>query len=111
MLKLHETLKEAFLDYISESKYISSACDGHIKIEDETVSFKLQAGGVVDYGKNGVQCEEMLLFVKTYIKKLNSNVPSADNIEAMIHIDRAIDALDRRTQDRVVRGVEGKEIT
>lgn len=109
MLKLHETIDEGFSDSIRESKYVSTACNGFIRLEDESVTFKLQAGNVKDYGVNGVQCEELLLFTKAYLNKLNTSFSSVYNEEAVKAITVALAQLKARTLDRESRGVEGKE--
>jgi len=109
MLKLHDTMEATFKDTAIDVIHTSEACNGFIRVEDETVMFKLQAGNVADYGVNGVQCEEMLEFVGGYLKTLDGHYPSEYNKKAIEHINMAIANLNLRTKDRVERGVEGKE--
>lgn len=109
MIKLHETMENTFKDTDQDKIYVSTAKSGYIRVEDETVSFKLQAGNIQDAGVNGVQCEEVLEFVVGYLTTLNSHCPSDYNIKAIAHISEAITQLNQRTEDRIARGVEGTE--
>lgn len=110
MLKLIQTMENAYAPTVRESKYVVTAFNGNVRLEDETISFKLQAGNVADFGVNGVQCEEILQFTKTYLQILNSHHSSVHNEGAIAHIESAIRLLNLRTADRVNRGVEGKEL-
>lgn len=109
MLKLHETLNKAFKDsFNQDSKYNSSAENGHVTIEDEKVTFKLQVGPVNEYGLNGVQVPEILEFAASYLEVLNKEKTSPYNEESIRHIRKAIASQDARTQERIERGVEGR---
>lgn len=110
MLKLIQTMENAYAPTVRESKYVVTAFNGNVRLEDETISFKLQAGNVADFGVNGVQCEELLQFTVAYLKILNKHHSSIYNEGAIAHIESAINFLNLRTKDRVSRGVEGKEL-
>ena len=107
MFKLHSTLENTFKDAVEIDDFTTKASNGFITVRREKVTFKMQSGDVPDFGLNGVQCEEMLIFVAGYIKTLNGPVPSKYNEKAILHIEKAISELDMRTEDRVYRGVEG----
>lgn len=106
MIKLHETMENTFKDTDQNKIYVSTAKSGYIRVEDETVMFKMQAGNIGDHGVNGVQCEDILTFVQGYLNKLNSHYNSPYNEKAINHITKAIEALNQRTADRIVRGIE-----
>lgn len=65
--------------------------------------------------KNGVQTEPNGAFVETVLNIAKDRIlfyqgsrfACADNAEALEHITKAIEALNRRTADRTKRGVEG----
>lgn len=107
MLKFHQALKNAFVDFKETSDISTEAVNGFIKVEYEDVTFTMQSGDVKDFGLNGVQCEELLKYVESYLKILNSHLSSEHNVKAISHINKAIECLNSRTQDRVNRGVEG----
>jgi len=66
--------------------------------------------------KNGVQTEPNGAFVETVISIARDRIAfyqgskfaCAENAEALEHLDKALEALNRRTADRTKRGVEGK---
>ncbi len=107
MLKFHQALSDGFDDFKETSDTTSEAAYGFIKVEYEDVTFTFQSGNVEEFGINGIQCEEVLQYVKSYLNILNSHLPSDHNVAAINHITKAIKALNNRTADRVMRGVEG----
>ena len=109
MYKLHQALQNAFSDARELDELISVGSNEFIKVRREKVTFKMQSGPVSDFGLNGVQCEELLKFVKSYLEILDTERSSAHNKKAMWHITEALAALEFRTKDRIKRGVEGTD--
>lgn len=66
-----------------------------------------QNGPVKEVGVNGIINEALLAILKHRLTIINATIHSEDNIEAMTHIDQALEALERRTKNRIERGVEG----
>jgi len=58
--------------------------------------------------ESGTTLEEMLKVSFIRLTELNNKFPCEDNISALSHIGSAVDFLNKRTEDRVKRGVEGK---
>tara|TARA_R110000822_G_scaffold58364_2_gene146075 strand:- start:865 stop:1200 length:336 start_codon:yes stop_codon:yes gene_type:complete len=106
MLKFHQALHDAFSDFKETGDTTTEAAKGFIKVEYEDVTFTMQSGDVSDFGENGVQCDEMLMYVESYLKILNSHVKSPYNEKALKGIAIAISALKNRTENRIARGVE-----
>lgn len=70
---------------------------------------KFQEGNVKDNGVNGLQVEEVLQKVVDRISEYQIKVPCRENSIAITNIEQAILWLNKRTQDRVKRGVEGTD--
>lgn len=68
---------------------------------------KFQEGTILDNGKNGLQVEEALQQCVDRLNKYQSELPCRENAVAITHIETAILWLNKRTQDRLSRGVEG----
>ena len=56
---------------------------------------------------DGTTNEEVLLVLIDRLNTLNTIFPSQENTIALIHIETALLWLDKRTADRIARGVEG----
>lgn len=68
---------------------------------------KFQDGTVLENGINGLQIEEALQQCVDRLNKYQSELPCRENAIAITHMETAILWLDKRTQDRLSRGVEG----
>ena len=67
-----------------------------------------QEGPIKECGINGVANEDLLLMVLTRLEAFQTSpFKCAENQEAIIAINEAIDSLRKRTNKRAVRGVEG----
>lgn len=70
-----------------------------------------QNGPIGDYGVNGCQQEDLLHIVAHRLECFQDGpFPHPKNAEALEHVRQAIAALNARTEERVKRGVEGKNI-
>jgi hypothetical protein len=72
-----------------------------------TIEFQIQNGPIKEVGKNGCQVDSLILTAKLMIEGLNKNFPSHYNERAISGLERALNALRERTEDREKRGVEG----
>lgn len=77
---------------------------------EEFVNIKWQNGVVPENGVNGAQIVDALLVVAKRVDELNSKYPDKYNEETKEHIHEAICAQHARNNDRVKRGVEGKDM-
>ena len=67
-----------------------------------------QEGPIKECGINGVANEDLLLMVLTRLEAFQTSpFKCAENQEAIIAINEAIDSLRKRTNKRIERGVEG----
>ena len=72
----------------------------------EEYSIKFQDGLLKD-GRNGLQVEEALQQCVERLNQYQSKVPCRANAIAITYIEIAISWLNKRTEDRKKRGVEG----
>lgn len=66
-----------------------------------------QRGPVKENGVNGATSEAYLAILIHRTKVLNAEFPCDENNRALYHLDRALEAFNDRTRNRVARGVEG----
>ena len=72
------------------------------------VSFTIQSDPIGEVGVNGCQASDMLSFVTCLFRSLNDAFPCTENAKTLESLDEAIYWQDKRTQDRIKRGVEGE---
>lgn len=72
------------------------------------VSFTIQSDPIGEVGVNGCQALDILKYVKCLFESLNEAYHSHYNDTTIAHIENAIQAQNLRTEDRLRRGVEGK---
>lgn len=68
------------------------------------ISFKIQNGPIKEVGVNGCQVDTVIEAAKLILEGLNKN---RENAVAITKLDEALMWLEKRTKDRVKRGVEG----
>lgn len=108
MLKLHEALKLSHPDsYVRQHTHVSSAEGKFIQVNDCELSFEFQEGSINENHSEGVIVEDLLKFSKEFIGIMQDHVPCIENEAASLYIGLAIAELDKRTKDRIDRGVEG----
>lgn len=66
-----------------------------------------QNGPVKEEGVNGITNESLLAILVHRTKFLDSKFPCEENKAAIRHMEAALSALEARTTNRVLRGVEG----
>lgn len=59
---------------------------------------------------NGTTNEEVLAMLIHRLNRLNNKFPCRENALAITHCEIALMFLEKRTKERVARGVEGKQI-
>lgn len=81
-------------------------------IKDERLArIHFQEGAIQEHGVNGVQLEDLLAICVHRLEGFQDGQFACEpNQVALDHIKVAIAALDARTAERKVRGVEGKSI-
>lgn len=90
-------------NYNAPHHFTVSSVEG--KVLDE---IHFQEGPIKEVGINGLNNEDLLLMVVTRLEAFqNSDYRCEENQEAIDAIYEAVDALRRRTNKRVDRGVEG----
>lgn len=88
--------------------------DGHfylfIKPDNDQIVGEVifQHGTVKEVGINGSTNESVLAALIHRTKHLDSLYPCDENKEAIEHLEKALAAFDKRTTNRVARGVEGQ---
>lgn len=71
------------------------------------IQFKMQMGTIKEAGVNGCQVDTLIETALIMIAGLNAEVPCYENSEAIVYLMKAMKALERRTINRKIRGVEG----
>lgn len=67
-----------------------------------------QNGPIAEVGVNGISQEALLAVVEDRLLGFQSGqYATADNAEALQHVQAAMECLHRRTKERMARGVEG----
>ena len=76
----------------------------------EFVKIKWQDGTIPEVGRNGVQIAEALEVVLRQLKGYQEKFTCKENAISITKIEEAIMWQEKRTNDRIKRGVEGKHI-
>ena len=74
----------------------------------EKINIKWQQGPVKEVGENGVQIVDVLKVCRNRLAGLNADFPCRENAVTLTKLDEAIMWQDKRTADRIARGVEGE---
>ena len=75
---------------------------------EEYVQITWQDGTIREVGRNGVQVAEALEVVLNQLKGYQDQFPCKENAMSITKIEEAILWQEKRTSDRIKRGVEGK---
>lgn len=75
-----------------------------------TMFLDFQRGPVKENGVNGLTNEAMISILIHRLGLLNDKMPCVENEDALAHLELALHALESRTQSRIARGVEGREV-
>lgn len=74
------------------------------------VKFTIQSAPISEVGVNGCQAVDMLEYVKCLFESLNDAFPCTENEHTINHIREALVWQKARTNDRIKRNVEGKNL-
>lgn len=80
----------------------------YLRHDKNSISFTIQSGPVKESGVNGCQVDTIIHAAKLMIEGLNGYFPCRENAVAITKLDEALMWLEKRTKDRVARGVEGE---
>jgi len=72
-----------------------------------TISIQLQNGTIPDVGVNGVQVSTIINIARELLNGFNKIVHHDENDNAIECLNGALEALNRRLKDRILRNVEG----
>lgn len=109
-------LREVYPDKFNESgamdyKWFEAEVRPHnfiyVRNDKNSISFTIQNGPVKEVGVNGCQVDEIIHTAKLILEGLNKNHPCRENASAITKLDEALMWLNKRTEDRNARGVEG----
>lgn len=79
------------------------------KNHGECVLLEFQQGGIKDVGINGISHEALLAVLVDRLEGFQTGeFACEDNAAALSHLYLALGALQKRTLERIARGVEGK---
>ena len=81
-----------------------------IVIDHQTreITFQLQSDAISLVGINGCQYPAMIEAAKIIIERFNKTFPCRENSIAITKLDEALMWINKRTEDRIKRDVEGK---
>ena len=89
-------------EFLGNRYYVDKPTGANVLLLD------FQNGSPITNGINGVTNEQMLAILIHRVRHLDSKFASDDNKEAIEHMLNALTVLERRTNERIRRGVEGK---
>ncbi len=79
----------------------------YITVKDNVLTLTIQDGPIGEFGINGIQATDMLIYTKELFKSLNKTFPCRENSLTITKIEEAIHWQEARTKDRESRKVEG----
>lgn len=81
------------------------------EIAHHGISIPFQNGPIQEHGVNGISGEALLTIVIDRLRCFQAGpYASPDNAEALTHLEASLAALQRRTRERLARGVEGTSV-
>lgn len=81
-----------------------------IRYDKNSISFTLQNGPIKENGKNGCQLTALIEAAKIVLERLNNKFPCRENSITITKLEEALMWQEKRTKDRLTRGVEGKNL-
>jgi hypothetical protein len=108
--KYPESGKYSLGELANESQFIKIENIEDIEGVAPIVSFTIQSDPISEVGVNGVQALDMLKYVKCLFESLNESIPNRETSLTITKIEEAIHWQDARTKNRILRGVEGKNL-
>lgn len=114
MGELRKTNHEVFpdggdrMDYTAFERDIRPNNFIYIRDDVNSLSFTLQNGPIGEAGVNGCQVTDVIEVAKMILEGLNKDFPCRENAMTIAKLDEALMWQKKRTEDRVRRGVEGR---
>lgn len=95
--------------YSRKQEVVANSETGDIEIVDDIATdINFQNGPIKEFGVNGISAEALLAIVIDRLRCFQQGpYASTDNAEALFQIEAGLAALQRRTRERIARGVEG----
>lgn len=91
-------------EYGCGSAYIA----GEDLVEQSNVEISFQNGPIQEFGVNGISGEALLAIVIDRLRCFQAGpYASNENMHALTYLQQALDWLQKRTKERLARGVEG----
>lgn len=111
-MRIHTDHNGVYVNAISSWR--EQDVEGHLYYTQSgelSTTIRFQLGGVVDNGVNGLTNEALLAILIHRTKFLDGKFGCDENKRAIQHMEEALVNLEVRTARRMVRGVEGKEVS
>lgn len=103
--------KDAMENDVDGVIYFAVSNDGKVDAElDWSSVIAFQNGAPMIHGVNGWTNEHLLAVLIDRTEKLDAKFGCPENKEALEHMRAALDLFCKRTNGRIDRGVEGKEV-
>lgn len=91
-----------------QGKQVRSGHVYRVRHGDTSSLIQFQLGPVKEYGVNGLTNESLLAVLIHRMGILNTESPCVENVQVIGNLISALEQLERRTKDRIERGVEGE---
>ncbi len=88
-------------------------CFGGVAVQTfpNDITIKFQKGPIQENGVNGISGEALIAILIDRLEGFQSgSFSNEDNAQALLNLQAALAALQKRTKERIARGVEGKSI-
>ena len=89
------------------NKYVEEEGWPQVHGQTSSVKFTIQSGPIKEFGINGCQIDDVIVWVKGKIEDFNKAYPCRENALAITKLDEALLWLVKRKLDRETRQVEG----
>lgn len=99
---------EAFGEHSRDGTYVPAGHFYAVNAGSNQHSIAFQNGAVKLVGVNGLTNESLLAILIHRTEKLDAAFPSEDNKAAIASMKQALESFNKRTANRLARGVEGQ---
>ena len=96
------------MDYAKFEELIRPNAFIYVRHDKNSLSFTLQNGPIKEVGVNGCQVFDVIAVAKHIIEALNKKFPCYENSMTITKLDEALMWQEKRTKDRELRNVEGR---
>ena len=92
---------------MKENKFIEEKGWPQVHGQISTVHFQIQSGPIKQFGENGCQIDDVILWAKEKIEEFNKAFPCRENSLVITKLEEALLWSMKRKLDREARWVEG----